>query len=251
MQLLDGPLPPLLSAPLRMFADWRGVFPSSRTIASRLVLLAAVLLAVILAAIAVRRTRRRFAWAIAAGLVVLGGVGFQAYHSWIPQLHAQFRYVPVAPQIGYSPGWLVLEELSRRPLRVAYAGTNLPFYLFGSRLQNDVRYVNVNRHADYRMHDYHELFRARGEPLANSPTPDWDRREPDQAAWLENLRDHRVDVLFVGFVNRAGGKHNFYDPEGFPIERTWAEQNPHIFQPIHLDARTRLYLVRFAGGSPD
>jgi hypothetical protein len=240
--LIDDGLPPLLPPPMRVLADSWEMVLSNRAMVGRFTLLAAAVIAGLLAAIAVRRTTGRMLFAIAAVLSFLGGAAFRVYHSRIPDEHAKYRFVPVAPQVGYTPGWIVLEEVSRRPLRVAYAGTNLPFYLFGSRLQNEVRYVNVNRQANYMMHDYHESC---GEPLSPNATPDWDRRELDEAAWLENLRIQGIDLLFVGFVNRAGGMHNFYDREGFPVERTWADGNPSIFQPVYKDARTCLYWVRF------
>src|SRR5262249_13043689 len=131
------------------------------------------------------------------------------------------RFYPYWPEGGYLDGWLHLESASGSGSRVAYAGTNLAYYLFGLGLRNELRYVNVNDHADFRMHDYHALYAGRGESLATSSTPDWDRRDADEAAWLRNLRDQRIQLLFIGLTNRAGGEHNFYDAENFPIERTW------------------------------
>jgi hypothetical protein len=237
--------PPLLPAPLHIVAESWSATLSNRVIVGRFALLVAIMVAAAIGSVAFRPTNRRVAWAIASGVVALAGIGFRAYYSWVPEDYSRFRFIPYAPQIGYTPGWLILDELSRRPLRVAYAGTNLPFYLFGSRLQNDVHYVNINGHGPFLMHDYHKLFMAHGEFLARSSTPDWDRREADEMAWLQNLRDQRINLLFLGFVNRAGGAHNFYDRDGFPIERTWADRHPEIFHPIHTDARTRLYAVRF------
>ena len=200
--------------------------------------------------------RRQMIIIVLSGLVAAGGVAGRA---WLNRLALQkfaqslyrsaFRvralyFYPVAPQIGYTAGWLALEDASARPMRVAYAGTNLPFYLFGQRLENQVRYVNVNEHAAFRMHDYHRLFTSHGEPLAVNSTPDWDRREADESAWLGNMHNQRIDLLFIGYTNAAGGEHNFYDADGFPIERTWADRHPDIFTLIHADPRTRLYSVR-------
>jgi hypothetical protein len=248
--------PPLLPAPLNVLAaTWSAAF-SNRVILGRLTLLITVSLASLYGLFAIRRSTGRLAWALACFVVAAFGISCRAYCSWVPEKYARLRFIPYAPQIGYTAGWLALEDLSKRPLRVAYAGTNLPFYLFGNRLQNQVHYVNINRYADYLMHDYHRLFLDRNEPLATSSTPDWDRREPDELAWLQNMRDKKIDLLFVGLVNRAGGMHNVYDDEGFPIERTWADRHPEIFQQVHVDAATRLYAVHFAtdwravGGSP-
>jgi hypothetical protein len=238
-------LPPLLPVPLRLFGDsWANTI-ANRVFVGRFIVLAAVLPAAVLVAIALR-SRLRATWFALAFVVLAGGLAARAIYSRIPDAYAPLRFIPVAPQIGYTPGWLALEERSDRPLRVAYAGTNLPYYLFGSRLQNTVQYVNIDRHPTFAMHDYHRRYFDRGVGLATSPTPDWDRREPDESAWLENMRNQQIDLLFVGFVNRSGGMHNVYDSEGFPIERTWADNNPQLFQPIHIDPRTRLYAVKAA-----
>ena len=67
-----------------------------------------------------------------------------------------------ARQLFYPPfrmfylGWLDLEGRSGPSgARLAYAGTNIPYYLFGTGLRNEVRYVNVDAHPDWLMHDYH------------------------------------------------------------------------------------------------
>jgi hypothetical protein len=249
MDLSKGLWPPLLPAPLNVIAEtWMATF-SNQVILGRMALFVAVLLASMLGSVAIKSTNRKVGWACVCAVVMASGIAFRTYSSWIPEKFARLRFIPFAPQIGYTGGWLALEDLSKRPLRVAYAGTNLPFYLFGSRLQNQVRYVNINRYGDYLMHDYHRLFVSRGEPLATSSTPDWDRREADEGAWLQNMRDQRIDLLFVGLVNRAGGKHNVNDEAGFPIERTWADRHPELFQQIHADAATRLYAVSPATGT--
>ena len=108
-----------------------------------------------------------------------------------------------------------------------------------------MRYVNINANTDFLMHDYHALYAARGESLATSSTPDWDRREADESAWLANLRDQHMELLFIGFTNRVGGEHNFFDRDGFPIERSWADRHPEHFYLLHSDERTRLYAVQF------
>jgi hypothetical protein len=234
--------PPLLPPPLQVIAASWSATISNRIILGRLILGAAALMAGVLLALSSRvNHNRRWCTTIALALIA-AGISIRAYCAWIPSNLARFRFIPLAPQIGYTPGWLVVESLSDQPKRVAYAGTNLPFYLLGSRLQNRVQYVNINRHTAFRMHDYHRLY---DRPLSDSPTPDWDRREADEVAWLGNLREQRIDLLFVGFVNRIGGMHNVHDQDGFPLERTWADRNPAIFQPIHVDSRTRVYTVRF------
>ena len=57
-----------------------------------------------------------------------------------------------------------------RGSRVAYAGTNIPYYLFGKDLRNEVRYVNIDRNRDWLLHDYHR--RALGGPRGNVAQPE-------------------------------------------------------------------------------
>jgi hypothetical protein len=247
---LDDPdLPGLLSAVVPLTG--RVPFHSHPVLRSRAVLLAALAAG---AALFVWRHEKNWRRIVAGGLAFVlaaTGVAFRASRSIIREDAQAFRFYPIWPRVGYTAGWLALDaataadDFRDRPARVAYAGTNLPYYLFGRQLQNQVSYVNVNAHADFRLHDYHRLFASRGEPLATNSTPDWDRRETDELAWLENLRGREIDLLFIGFTNAAGGQHNFYDAEGFPIERTWADRHPEAFTLLHADARTRLYAVRF------
>ena len=73
----------------------------------------------------------------------------------------------------YQGGWSAVERASPPSgLRVAYAGTNLPYYLMAGGLRNEVFYVNVDRHRDWLLHDYHLSARDRGDP------PLWDTPRP-------------------------------------------------------------------------
>src|SRR5262249_54130320 len=154
---------------------------------------------------------------------VSGGAGFGGDDS-------RFRFYPPFPDFYF--GWLNLEARSGPAgSRVAYAGTNLPYYLMGKGLRNEVRYVNIDRHRDWLLHDYHReaLDHGRG-PWPNS-RPGWDRIRPDYSAWLANLDAEGIQLLVVTRVNRGEGEHNVADAEGFPIERQWAESHPDRFQP--------------------
>ena len=121
---------------------------------------------------------------------------------------------------------------------MAYAGTNIPYYLLGAGLRNEVRYVNVDGHRDWLMHDYHRDAMARGEPTWPNSRPGWDRAQPDFQAWLANLQAEGIQLLVVTRVNPAEGPHNVADADRFPIERGWAESHPEFFEPLYGVART-------------
>src|SRR5262249_12076013 len=163
------------------------------------------------------------------------------------RLDARGRFYP--PFRDYYAGWLDLDgRIGPSGTRIAYAGTNLPYYLMGAGLRNQVRYVNVDRHRTWLLHDYHRDARARGLPTWPDPRPGWDRIRPDYDAWLDNLRAEQIHVLVVARANPQEGAHNVADREGFPIERRWADAHPEIFPllygPAQGDRLFRAYGLR-------
>ena len=149
----------------------------------------------------------------------------------------------------YLPGWTELEaRAGPHGARIAYAGHKIPYYLLGSRLQNEVQYVNIDAHRDWLLHDYHRQAASLGQPTTwPNPFPVWDRLRPDYAAWLANLRAARIDLLVVTRVNIEEGVENAADADRFPIERVWADAHPESFRPIYgrleRDPRFRIYQV--------
>lgn len=153
----------------------------------------------------------------------------------------------------YLAGWLDLElRYGPSGSRIAYAGTNIPYYLLGVGLRNEVRYVNVDARRDWLLHDYHREAQAHGQPTWPHPRPGWDRIHPDYGAWLENLRAERIRILVVARANPDEGPHNLADPQGFPVERQWAERHPETFEPLYgaaeNDPNLRVYRLKSSGG---
>jgi hypothetical protein len=149
----------------------------------------------------------------------------------------------------YYTGWLKLESRSGPSgARIAYAGTDIPYYLLGAGLRNEVRYVNVDAHRDWLLHDYHGAARRRGSSTWPNPRPGWDRLHPDYDAWLTNLRSERIQLLVVARAKPEEGPHNVADPQSFPIERQWAESHPETFEPLYgvseHNPEFRIYRVR-------
>jgi hypothetical protein len=176
----------------------------------------AMVLAVALARAIRAGTRRASirAGVAALGLLTLGGLLFTPWGARPEQ-----RFYPIFPD--YYRGWLALDRLSGPAgARIAYAGTNLPYYLLGPGMKNRAYYVNVDEHRDWLMHDYHREAVARGEPNWPDPRPEWDRLRPDYDAWLANLRALGIDLVVVA-------RHN--PGEAWPVERSWAEGHPETF----------------------
>jgi len=146
------------------------------------------------------------------------------------------------PPFDYFPAWNALDRrCGPAGARVAYAGTNIPYYLLGIGLRNEVRYVNVDDHRGWLLHDYHRAARVGGRPTWPGPRPGWDRLRPDPAAWLANLRAERIDYLFVARADPREGLHNVADRQGFPIERRWADA---AFGLLYADPVVRIYELR-------
>ena len=84
-------------------------------------------------------------------------------------------------------------------------------------MKNEVRYVNINDHRGWLLHDYHREAVAAGRPNWPGDMPGWDREVRDFDAWLDNLDAERIDLLVVA-------RHNRDEP--WPIERRWADRAP-------------------------
>jgi hypothetical protein len=182
-------------------------------------------------------------------LALLGTAGLVGLHAaavspWDGDVRSRFY----ARFPDYYKGWIETERLAGiEGSRIAYAGTNLPYYLFGTGLRNEVQYVNINANRSWLPHDYHRAATlAKGAAATwDHPRPGWDRIEADYDAWLANLRAEGVSLLVVTRANPVEGPLNIADAEGFPIERVWAEAHPErfrcIYGPMQGDPLYRLY----------
>jgi hypothetical protein len=150
---------------------------------------------------------------------------------------------------------------------IAYAGNNVPYPLFGDHLTNRVCYVNIDRHRDWRFHDYDKAHRRRGhddpEPAARlavssgvltpggSPSrrpadmvrPRYPRMAGDRDAWIQNLKGRGVDRLFVTTFSAYEIDYNWHDAGGFPIEAEWARSDPAGFTLLYENPQVRVFAV--------
>jgi hypothetical protein len=192
-----------------------------------------------------KRLGGRTALAVAASVLFIG-LGY--LELWCEGIDSRIQFYP----LGFADffiGWHNLDaESGPRGSKVAYAGTNLPYYLLGTGLRNEVRYVNIDRHRNWLLHDYHREARALGLGNWPNPRPGWDRIRPDFQAWLDNLDAEGIQLLVVTRVNPSEGSHNVADSDLFPIERRWADAHPERFEPLYgqaqNDPKFRLYRIR-------
>jgi hypothetical protein len=196
-------------------------------------------------AVAVRRSGWSW-WRFMAICATLAFLGLGSAEAGRRSFDPMFRFYP--PFRDFYPGWRAFDAAcGPRGARVAYAGTNIPYYLLGQGLRNEVRYVNVDRHRDWLLHDYHREALTRGQGSWPNSRPGWDRLQPDYRAWLDNLDAESIQLLVVTRVNPAEGAHNVADTDGFPIERRWADSHPERFVRLYgqdeRDPWFRLYRV--------
>jgi hypothetical protein len=201
-----------------------------------------------------RKIGRRIAATVATSILLLGSGALL----WLPwSLTERQRFYALFPD--YYLGWMNFDVAAGPSgARVAYAGTNLPYYLLGVGLRNEVQYVNIDEHRDWLLHDYHRLAALEGQGTWPDTRPGWDRLHPDYKAWLANLDAERIQLLVVARANPDEGRINPADPEGFPIERQWAESHPERFRPVYgtaeRDPEFRVYRVLpppRSGSAPD
>jgi hypothetical protein len=195
---------------------------------------------------AIKPTWRRVALAVTSVVLFVSSMIVLSY-PWAASPRRLF--IPSFP--AYFQGWLELDSRAGPSgARVAYAGNNLPYYLFGVNLRNEVRYVNLDDHPDWLMHDYHlaALEDGSGPSTWPSPHPAWDRSHPDYLAWLANLRRERIELLVVTRMRPEHESQMIAGASIFPIERRWAETHPEVFEPLYgespRDPEFRLYRVK-------
>jgi hypothetical protein len=165
---------------------------------------------------------------------------------------------------GLIDGWRWLAAHTG-PSTVAYTGINLPYPLFGDRLENHVVYVNIDGHARWRFHDYDRAYRtgrftpsspplatASGElqPVARRPgprddavRPRYERMEGFRDGWISNLQTLGVTHLFVSMLSAYEIDNEFHNEGGFPVEDEWARSNPGSFHLLYENSQVRIYAV--------
>jgi hypothetical protein len=227
----------LLGPPIGSESGASGLIPLTDNPLSLGSLSAAMFLPLTIAAAAiVMQWTRPVRVLLAGSIVVIGCLGSAWPAGRFLGEQPLLQFYPVA---GFGarlfPGWEILERHAPPGgARVAYAGTNLPYYLYGIGLRNTVRYVNVNAPGEWLFHDYHDsLARAGTFQRSDDPFPQWYRAAPDIQSWTDNLRRSQIDFVFVARENRHGRLEAYPGvlPD-FPVEKRWADSHPELFEDL-------------------
>ncbi len=157
-------------------------------------------------------------------------------------LEKSYKYAAFQPFLN---GWATLDvRIPPSGTRIAYAGTNLPYYLMGPDFRNEVFYIDVNKYPGLPMHKFHAMAESLDLDSTWSNTrPGWDRARPNYRDWLDNLHAAGIKILVVTRADPSEGFHLIADKENFTIERYWADSHPNDFKLIYGDTAFKFYSV--------
>jgi hypothetical protein len=143
----------------------------------------------------------------------------------------------------FGMGWNYIWGMDA-PLRIAYSGSNVPYPLLGPGIENRVMYVNINKHSDWKFHDYGRWFWKESRWMRpNTPEPALYRLERNAAEWWENLRKAEADYIFVTRVGRNALLNIAHDERGWPVESIWAVEHPEAFRIVYEDMFVRIFSI--------
>lgn len=145
----------------------------------------------------------------------------------------------------FEPAWNALAGQGGN-FTVAYAGNNMPYPLYGPRLDRRVRYVNINANAHWRFHDFASALAG---PW-NTPEPAPYRQWLSPGAWWNNLREEQVAYLIVTRLGEPELINIEHDAKGWPTEKSWAEQFPAGFELVYADPLARIYRLNLSARAP-
>ncbi|MBM3251212.1 MAG: hypothetical protein FJZ11_00320 [Candidatus Omnitrophica bacterium] len=114
--------------------------------------------------------------------------------------------------------WLDL-HIAAGGSRIAYTGRAHTYPLFGTNFKNEVFYVSVNDKPSI-PHYYSD-----GQY----------RKEQDYAAWRRNIKNSRIDYLFIYLP---------FGKEDFPVENDWALRDSKSFRLAFANNKVRIYSVK-------
>jgi hypothetical protein len=139
--------------------------------------------------------------------------------------------------VNYNFYFLAWDWVSKhtRGEKIAFTGYNLPYFLYGRDFSNQVYYVNINEHLDWKFHQYDLAERQKADYLPPATNkPGYHRKDKDSQAWVFNLKERKVGYLFVTRVEDVVAKKDLLAAgDAFPVERAWADAGPSIFTLVH------------------
>ncbi|HOO57257.1 MAG TPA: glycosyltransferase family 39 protein [bacterium] len=202
-----------------------------------LVLLAAFLLGTLFAAVRKKPVYRIFSGIV---MVICLVVGLRlALVNHVRHKYDWYRAFPV------GSAWAKLDRMTTgQSLRIASVGNERAYGLFGSGLRHDVYTVNVDENTDWKFHDYWRRAYKEGRAPSEFERPQWHREYGTYEAWLANLRELNIDIVFATTLEPIAAGQMAHCRFGFPVEQTWASEHPEDFKLMYANDQARIYAVR-------
>lgn len=135
-------------------------------------------------------------------------------------------------------GWAALDRI-KQPVTVAYAGNCSQYGLYGNKLKNKVKYVNLDGAKNLLFHDYEKSIREHDGyimPVESVGLNYIFRGSGDYGEWKKALSREGVDILFV---TREFYRGIISDPQ----ELTWAKEHPENFKLLFNKADAFIFAV--------
>ncbi len=126
------------------------------------------------------------------------------------------------------------------PSCVAYSGRNRPLLLAGRDGRTRVTWIPVDGRVELEFHD----VALASEPNRDRDKAAWRYASPDRAGWVDALHRSGAQWFFVERIGLEERGYLGYDEQGFPVERSWALEQPDLFEPVVVGDRYELYRVR-------
>ena len=174
---------------------------------------------------------RRFVLPVAGGGLVLLALSGSLWYATYAQNRLAMRRA-MYPRVYGTQGqaWNVVNEYTaRRPARIAYSGSTLIWPLFGPNALNRVSYVPLSpqdKPTAIKLHSDDEIY----ERLATAR-----RSTVDEAFWLQRIREHRIELLFLVDDPKVGGVRQ---------ELEIVARHPEIFEAIFSQDNVRVFRVK-------
>ncbi len=135
----------------------------------------------------------------------------------------KYRAFPVVwPR--HAEAWIWLNEQTQREGAViAYTGSPHIYPLFGQELQNSLIYLPVEAEPAEFLHQMsaHEVVKPDSDTAFRHHVIRLARDQPDEKAWSRRILDSNATFLVV--ISEGSSE---------PIERSWAENRPDVFQKV-------------------
>ncbi|MDD5465377.1 MAG: hypothetical protein PHP73_03435 [Candidatus Omnitrophica bacterium] len=156
-----------------------------------------------------------------------------------PSYSKMVKYSGFWPDAAQAWNWLNDNTTGNN---IAYIGRPVGFPLYGTNFKNNVYYVSINKVEPAMLHyfpDSKYIWGYNGNKVfRNFESPENYRGNADYNVWLANLKNKRIDFLFVysELIKKT---------DDFPIEDKWAIAHPEIFNPVFKNSTIRIYKLKF------